>query len=79
MKKHRAKNVAERDPDELLPEYDFSNSRPNPYAEDYTRDMIAVVLEPDVAKAFPTAASVDKALRLVAKLPPRKPKKRRGR
>lgn len=78
MKKKRVKAVAEVGPDEILAEYDFSTARPNTYARHFTPDCVAVVLEPDVAKAFPTASAVNKALRsLVGKRTARKAKTKR--
>lgn len=55
-----------RDPDEIAPEYDFRGARPNPYAARYAPGARAVVLEPDVAAAFPDAAEVNAVLRAVA-------------
>ena len=54
--------------DEVLPEYDFSNARPNKFASRYAADSRVVVLEPDVAAAFPTAGEVNDALRVLAGL-----------
>jgi hypothetical protein len=45
----------------LLSEYDFTNSKPNPYCSGTN----LILLEPDIAKAFPTQAAVNHALRLV--------------
>ena len=55
-----------RDPDELLPEYDAQLIREGvrgKYAERYAAGTTVVVLEPDVAAAFPDAAAVNAALR----------------
>lgn len=52
--------------DEILPEYDFSNARPNPYASRYRAGSSVVVLDPDVAAAFPSGREVNKALRALA-------------
>ena len=52
--------------DEILTEYDFRNARPNPYCARYAAGSSVVVLEPDVAKAFPTASEVNSALRALA-------------
>lgn len=55
-----------RDPDELLPEYDAQLIRDGvrgKYAERYAAGTTVVVLEPDVAAAFPDAAAVNAALR----------------
>ncbi|HEY0780187.1 MAG TPA: hypothetical protein VGD56_19635 [Gemmatirosa sp.] len=57
-----------RDPDEIAPEYDFRGARPNPYAARYGAGARAVVLEPDVAAAFPDAAEVNAVLRAAAAL-----------
>ena len=54
------------DPDEIAPEYDFRGARPNPYAARYAAGATAVVLDPDVAAAFPSAARVNEVLRAVA-------------
>ena len=59
----RATGVAE---DDILPEYDFSKARPNPYAARYAAGSNVVVLDPDVAAVFPTEASVNEALRALA-------------
>jgi hypothetical protein len=65
MKKARAKGARRVDPDDILPEYDFSRGRRNPYAARMAGGHI-VVLEPDVADVFPDAASVNDALRALA-------------
>ena len=51
--------------DELRPEYhfDYSKARPNPYAARLKGRAVAVVLDPDVAQAFPTSESVNTVLR----------------
>jgi len=54
--------------EEILPEYDFSRSRPNKFAPRYSADSMVVVLEPDVAAAFPTASQANEALRVLAGL-----------
>ena len=50
------------DPD-IRPEYDFTGGVRGKYAERYARGTNVVLLEPDVAAAFPTAEAVNKALR----------------
>lgn len=55
-----------REGDELLPEYDRQLIRDGvrgKYAERYAKGTTVVVLEPDVAAAFPDAAAVNAALR----------------
>ena len=54
------------DIDEILPQYDFSRSRPNKYAARYAAGSSVVVLEPDVAAVFPSAGEVNEALRALA-------------
>ena len=55
------------EPDELRPEYrfDYSKARPNPYAARLKGKALAVVLDSEVAAAFPTSESVNSALRAV--------------
>lgn len=71
MKKPRVKTVSEPGSDDILPEYDFSNARPNPYAARYAQGAIAVVLDPDVAERFPDARAVNDALRALGDSPRR--------
>lgn len=58
MKKAREKK------DEMLREYDFSQGVRGKYA----RGSNVVVLEPDVAKAFPNAEAVNASLRSLAEI-----------
>jgi hypothetical protein len=53
--------------DELQPEYrfDYSKARPNPYAARLRGMAVAVVLDSEVAAAFPTSESVNSSLRAV--------------
>jgi hypothetical protein len=46
-------------------EYDFSNAVRGKYAKRFPRDVVMVTLAPDVAVAFPDAAAVNEALRLL--------------
>jgi hypothetical protein len=57
--------------DELRPEYDFSKmvgGVRGKYVERYRTGTNLVLLEPDVAQAFPTDASVNEALRLLIQI-----------
>jgi hypothetical protein len=58
--------------DELRPEYDLKNllkgGTRGKYAERYRAGTNLVLLEPDVAKAFPNEKAVNDALKLVMKL-----------
>lgn len=59
--------------DELLPEYqfDYSKARPNRFAASSAPGGRLVVLEPDIAKVFTTAESVNSVLRaLISTMPP---------
>ena len=49
--------------DDVLPEYDFSRSRPNKYASRVAKGSIVVTLDPDVAAVFPGAREANDALR----------------
>jgi hypothetical protein len=51
---------------DILPEYDFRNAQRNKYASRYTAGSSVIVLEPDVAAAFPTAGEANDALRALA-------------
>lgn len=48
-------------------EYDFSGGVRGKYAARYAQGTNVVVLDPDVAKAFPDSASVNQALRVLAR------------
>lgn len=54
--------------DDILPEYDFSRGVRNPYASRYAAGSAVVVLEPDVAAAFPSSREANEALRALAGL-----------
>jgi hypothetical protein len=54
--------------DSLRPEYDFSQGVRGKHAARYAAGTNVVVLEPDVASAFPTAEEVNEALRALAQI-----------
>ncbi len=56
------------DEDEMRPEYDFSGGVRGKYYEAYMQSSNIVVLDPDVAEIFRDSASVNEALRLIAKI-----------
>jgi hypothetical protein len=61
----------EQDTDELRPEYsreDFGQMVRGKYAARLAEENNVVVLEPDVAKAFPNEKAVNEALRALLKL-----------
>ncbi len=64
MKKPPVKSAANG----LRSEYDFSRGRRGKYFRRYQRGANVVVLEPDVAKIFPTADAVNDSLRALARI-----------
>ncbi len=57
--------------DDLRPEYDFAamtGAVRGKYVNQYRAGTNLVLLEPDVAQAFPTDASVNEALRLLLQI-----------
>ncbi len=67
----RAKSRGEK-VDELRPEYDLArllrHGVQGKYADRYREGTNLVLLDPDVARAFPTEEAVNEALRLVIQL-----------
>jgi hypothetical protein len=62
---------SEMEADELRPEYDLSQLKGRvrgKYVERYRAGTNLVLLEPDVAAAFPDAKAVNEALRLLIKV-----------
>lgn len=68
MKRSLTKGRATKQADagEILPEYDFSRASRNKYASRYAAGSAVIVLEPDVAAAFPNPAQANEALRALA-------------
>ena len=63
------------DKDTMRSEYDFSKGARGKYAKRYAEGSNVVVLDPDLLKAFPNSAAVNRALRaLVASRPTRRRK-----
>jgi hypothetical protein len=60
--------------DDLRAEYvfDYSKAKKNPYAARLKGRTVAVVLEPDVAAAFPTSKAVNQQLRAAVRAVPRR-------
>ena len=77
----KSTSAASEGSDELRPEYrfDYSKARPNPYAARLKGKVVAVVLDAEVAAAFPTSESVNTALRAVIVERRSMPKSRRAR
>jgi hypothetical protein len=63
--------------EDLRPEYsfDYSKAKKNPYASQLKGRKVAVVLEPDVALAFPSSKAVNRQLRAVVAAVPRRSRK----
>jgi len=51
---------------EMRSEYDFSRGVRGKYARRYVQGTNVVVIEPDVAKVFPSAQDVNRSLRALA-------------
>ena len=56
--------------EELLPEYDldYTKAKPNRFAKKYQQMQRTVVLDPDIADKFPSAESVNEALRFLVRV-----------
>ena len=61
----QAKN---RKTDELRPEYDFTSGVRGKHHAAYKAGTNVVLLDPDVARAFPDSSSVNTALRLLLEI-----------
>ena len=62
------KKIESEEEDDLRPEYDFSQMKGGvrgKYADRYREGTNLVLLDPDVAAAFPDAKAVNAALRLL--------------
>jgi hypothetical protein len=71
------KKTPARKRDELRREYDLSKLKGRvrgKYARRFERGTNLVLLDPDVAEAFPDAASVNEALRMLATVARRQPR-----
>ncbi len=66
------KTIFSEDKDELRPEYDLKQLLKGgvrgKYVDRYREGINIVLLDPDVAKAFPSEEAVNKALRLVMRM-----------
>jgi hypothetical protein len=61
------------DRDTMRPEYDFSGGVRGKYAGRFSRNVITVFLDPDVAAAYPDSKAVNRALRAILDAAPAKP------
>lgn len=53
--------------DEMREEYDFSGAVRGKYASRFAEGSNVIVLDPDVAEAFPDGRAVNEALRVLAR------------
>ena len=58
----------EHEPDTMREEYDFSGGVRGKHYQAYRQDTNLVLLDPDVAAIFKDAATVNAALRMLAKI-----------
>jgi len=75
MKKRTKRSL---DRDTMRPEYDFRGGVRGKYASRYRAGTNVVVLDPDVAAAFPNAGAVNRALRALLDVVPVRRAKRRS-
>jgi hypothetical protein len=57
--------------EKMREEYDFSGGDRGKYAKRFVEGSNVVVLDPDVARLYPDAKSVNRALRAIAKAAPK--------
>ncbi len=69
------RNKGNADAEEMRSEYrlDYTRAKPNRFAERLQGDVVAVVLEPDVASVFGSSAQVNALLRSVISALPTPP------
>ena len=72
----RTKRSAERDT--MRPDYDFRGGVRGKYVARYREGTNVVVLDPDIAEAFPNAGAVNRALRALLKVVPTRRARRRS-
>ena len=78
MKKTSKRRKSDRDDLRAEYQFDYSKSRPNRFARSRGK-VVAVVLEPDVARVFDSSRAVNQALRSVIAAMPSRPRKSRAR
>ena len=62
------KKLGKQSDPEIQSEYNFADGARGKYARRYAQGTNVVVLEPDVARAFPNAKAVNGSLRALAKI-----------
>ncbi len=79
MKKTTKKTPARRSQvAEMRAEYDFAGGERGKYATTFTKGTVMVVLDADVAEAFPTGEDVNRALRAILNAIPKRATRRRA-
>lgn len=68
-----SKNKKKTGSGQIRKEYDFSGGIRGKYASRHARGSNVVVLEPDLARLFPDADAVNRALRALAEVAPLRP------
>lgn len=63
---------------EMRAEYDFSGGEHGKYVKRFAKGATMVVLDPDVADAFPTGADVNRALRAILAAAPKRTSRSRS-
>ncbi len=76
--KKKTKGAASTERDTMRASYDFRGGVRGKYVSRYRAGTNVVVLDPDVADAFPNAAAVNRALRALLNAVPPRPAKRRS-
>ncbi len=74
MKKPQSKRISQ----EMRAEYDFSRGVRGKYADRYRQGTNVVLLDPEVAEAFPDSKSVNDALRELLTIATRKRLRKRA-
>jgi hypothetical protein len=77
MKKPKASNKKRSTIDRMSPEYNFAGGSRGKYARRVAEGTNVVLLDPDVARAFPDSKSVNTALRTLAGIARKHVKSRR--
>jgi hypothetical protein len=68
----RAKKSTPASADEMRVEYDFRGGVRNKYAKHFSNGAHLIVLDPDLAAAFPDSKAVSRALRAYLKTRPKR-------
>jgi hypothetical protein len=73
MKKTGTFKPDKKEPDDMLPEYefDYTKSRPNRFAKQKHKVDLTITLDPDVAEVFKDSESVNAVLRALIENMPR--------